>query len=106
MIVSGGNGWVFLSPKIRFRRCACAHAVQLAEHIDNEDIKYVAGAILPLRTGTRMKLLRHLLIDPKTTYLVGDVQAHFRNTFNGGLHQVKINSDCKYLEVPPGTVSY
>jgi hypothetical protein len=38
-----------------FPRRACAHAVQLAEHIDNENIKYVAGAILPLRTGTRMK---------------------------------------------------
>ena len=35
-----------------------------------------------------MKLLRHLLIDPKTTYLVGDGQAHFRHTFNGGPHQV------------------
>jgi hypothetical protein len=60
----------------------------LAEHIDNEDIKYIAGAILPLRTGTRMKLLRHLLIDPKTTYLASDGQAHFRHTFNGGRHQV------------------
>ena len=40
------------------------------------------------RVGTRMKLLRHLLIDPKTTYLVGDGQAHFRHTFNGGCHQV------------------
>ena len=62
-----------------------AHAVQLAEHIHNEDIKYVAGAILPLRTGTRMKLLRHLLIDPKTTYLTIDGQAHFRHTSMAGV---------------------
>ena len=75
-------------PENSLRRRACAHAVQLAEHIDNEDIEYVACAILPLRTGTRMKLLRHLLIDTKTTYLVGDGQAHFRHTFNGGPHQV------------------
>jgi hypothetical protein len=62
-----------------------AHVVQLAEHIHNEDIKYVAGAILPLRTGTRMKLLRHLLIDPKTTYLTIDGQAHFRHTSMAGV---------------------
>src|ERR1700687_4599780 len=37
-----------------------------------------------------MKLLRHLLIDPKTAYLVGDGQAHFRHTFNGGPHQVYV----------------
>jgi hypothetical protein len=75
-------------PENSLRRHACAHAVQLAEHIDNEDIEYVACSILPLRTGTRMKLLRHLLIDTKTTYLVGDGQAHFRHTFNGWRHQV------------------
>jgi len=71
-----------------FRRRAYAHTVQLAKHIDDEDIEYVACAILPLRSGTGMKLLRHLLIDPKTAYLVGDGQAHFRHTFNGGPHQV------------------
>jgi hypothetical protein len=31
---------------------ACAHAVQLTMHVDNEDIEYVAGAILPLRSDT------------------------------------------------------
>ena len=77
-------------PENSLRRHACAHAVQLAEHIDNEDIEYVACAILPLRTGTRMKLLRHLLIDTKTTYLVGDGQAHFGHTFNGWRHQVYV----------------
>jgi hypothetical protein len=60
----------------------------LTEHIDNDDIEYVACAILPLRTGTRMKLLPHLLIDTKTTHLIGDGQAHFRHTFNGWRHQV------------------
>jgi len=37
-----------------------------------------------------MKLLRHLLIDLKTTNLVGDEQAHFRYTFSGGPHQVYV----------------
>ena len=55
-------------PENSLRSRACAHAVQLAEHIDKEDIEYVTGAILPLRTGPRMKHLRHLLIDTKTTY--------------------------------------
>jgi hypothetical protein len=73
-----------------FRRRACAHTVQLAKHIDDEDIEYVACAILPLRSGTGVKLLRHLLIDPKTAHLVGDGKAHFRHTLNGGPHQVYV----------------
>ena len=77
-------------PENSLRRRACMHAVQLAEHIDNEDIENVACAILPFRTGTRMKHLRHLLIDTKTTYLVGDGQAHFGHTFNGERHPVYI----------------
>jgi hypothetical protein len=47
------------------------------------ETEFVSCSILPLRTGTRMKLLRHWLIDTKTTYLVGDGQVHFRHTFNG-----------------------
>ena len=35
-----------------------------------------------------MKFLRHLLINTKATYSVGDGQAHFRHTFNGWRHQV------------------
>src|SRR5581483_3869043 len=69
-------------------RLSCPPIVDLTQHLEQEDVQYVARAILLLRARARVEFLRDLFVNADAAHMRCDRQPHLGNACDSGCYQV------------------